>query len=157
MLHYVCLGKSLHSSPRRGKTLHPSNVGMCLELRKLDAKIRVSACQYGISNILTTVVQWSMLRSLLPNVILVFTNFGRNLTGNIRNASLAHYLRLLSSFLTNRTWWMMSPNENDDLYAWIQCLADAVNCGVHMILRIPHSVFRIHCKSLDKVIIFRPA
>ncbi len=36
------------------------------------------------------------------------------------------------------------------LVPWIQCLAGAMDCEVYMVLRI-------HCKSLDKVVIFRLA
>jgi hypothetical protein len=44
---------------------------------------------------------------------------------------------------------MMSPKMMI-LYAWIQFLADAVDCGIHI-------VFHINCKFFDKVVIFLPS
>jgi hypothetical protein len=42
------------------------------------------------------------------------------------------------------------PENSDFVHGWIQCLAGAVDCGVHIVLRI-------HFKSLDKSCYFRPA
>jgi hypothetical protein len=82
----------------REKTFNSSSVGMCLELRKLSY-------DKAVSNILTTAVQWCMVRILISYVI--STNFrSKYISAHCWLCSSHHFDFFLSSTqIEHGEWW----------------------------------------------------